>query len=86
MAYVLSSIGSISSEQSLRLFEHETVENAVQRLIGAVYEDPLLRERFRLWGTISFESRKNLGITGGFSESSDHTSLVKVSAKNDAGR
>ena len=47
MAYVLSSIGSISSEQSLRIFEHETVENAVKRLVTAVYEDPQLREEDR---------------------------------------
>ena len=86
MAYVLSSIGSISSEQSLRLFEHETVENAVQRLVTAVYEDPLLRGRFRLRGTVTFESHTNFGITGNLSESSDHTSLAEASAKNDSGR
>ncbi|KAK0630868.1 hypothetical protein B0T17DRAFT_607648 [Bombardia bombarda] len=63
MDYVRSLIGSISSEDGLRYFERDTVENAVQKLIGVVNDNILLRDRFGLRGTVTFESHTNLGNT-----------------------
>ena len=59
--YVRSLIGPISSEHGLRYFERDTVENAVQKLIDAVNDNPLLRDRLGLRGTVTFESHTNLG-------------------------
>ncbi|KAH8747059.1 hypothetical protein F5883DRAFT_355952, partial [Diaporthe sp. PMI_573] len=59
--YVRSFIRPISSEHGLRYFERDTVENAVQKLIDTVYEDPSSRDRLGLRGTVTFESHTNLG-------------------------
>jgi len=61
MEYVRSIISPISSEHGLRYYERETVENAVQKLVSAVYKNPRLRRRFSLRGTVTFESHTNLG-------------------------
>lgn len=58
---VRSLITPISSEYGLRHYECDTVENVVQKLVDAVYEDPVLRARLGLYGTITFESHTNLG-------------------------
>ncbi|KAF3760063.1 hypothetical protein M406DRAFT_269932 [Cryphonectria parasitica EP155] len=76
--YVQSLIGPISSEHGLRYFERDTVENAVQKLIGAVHDNPLLRDHLGLRGTVSFESHTNLGNSNSnqdLSESLEHMSL-----------
>ncbi|KAL5884475.1 hypothetical protein ACKVWC_003441 [Pyricularia oryzae] len=59
--YVRSLIAPISSELGLRSFERDTVENAVQKLVDAVFQNPLLRKRLGLRGTVTFESHTNLG-------------------------
>ncbi len=59
--YVRSLIGPISSEHGLRYFERDTVENAVQKLVDAVYENQPLRDSLGLRGTVTFESHTNLG-------------------------
>jgi len=51
--YVRSLIGPISSEHGLRYFERDTVENAVQKLVDAVCENPLLQDRLGLRGTVN---------------------------------
>ncbi|KAJ9226129.1 hypothetical protein DTO027B5_5813 [Paecilomyces variotii] len=74
--YVQSLIGPISSEHGLRHFERDTVENAVQKLVDAVYENPLLRNSLDLRGTVTFESHTNLGQSENISESLGHMSLT----------
>ncbi|EAQ89477.1 hypothetical protein CHGG_06096 [Chaetomium globosum CBS 148.51] len=59
--YVRSVIQPISSEHGLRYYERDTVENAVQKLVDAVYESPVLRASVGLRRTITFESHTNLG-------------------------
>ena len=59
--YVRSLITPISSEHGLRYYERDTVENAVQKLVDAVYENPVLRASVGLRGTVTFESHTNLG-------------------------
>ncbi|KAK4643163.1 hypothetical protein QC761_0064990 [Podospora bellae-mahoneyi] len=61
MAYVESLINPISSEQGLRSFERDTVENAAQKLFAAVSENTQLRDSLGLQGTVMFESHTNLG-------------------------
>ncbi|KAK4654407.1 hypothetical protein QC762_0065280 [Podospora pseudocomata] len=61
MAYVESLINPISSEQGLRSFERDTVENAAQKLFAAVSENTQLRDSLGLRGTVTFESHTNLG-------------------------
>ncbi|KAL2193978.1 hypothetical protein P885DRAFT_71775 [Corynascus similis CBS 632.67] len=66
----------ISSEHGLRYYERDTVENAVQKLVDAVYENPVLRASVGLRGTVTFESHTNLGtIDGGPSEPLERTHL-----------
>lgn len=59
--YVRSLITPISSEHGLRYYERDTVENAVQKLVDAVYENPVLQASVGLRGTVTFESHTNLG-------------------------
>ena len=81
LEYVRSLIGPISSEQGLRYYERDTVENAVQKLVDAVYESRLLRDRVGLHGTVTFESHTNLGtIDSNLSESLELTPLFGDSA------
>jgi hypothetical protein len=61
--YVRSVISPISSEHGLRHFERDTVENAVQKLVDAIYADPALRVSLGLRDNVTFESHTNLGIT-----------------------
>lgn len=61
MAYVESLINPISSEQGLRSFERDTVENAAQKLLAAASENTQLRDSLGLRGTVMFESHTNLG-------------------------
>lgn len=58
--YVWSLIDPISSEQGLRSFERDTVENAIQKLTSAMNDIPLLRDHLGLRGTVTFESHTNL--------------------------
>ncbi|KAI1407697.1 hypothetical protein F5Y13DRAFT_123197 [Hypoxylon sp. FL1857] len=75
--YVRSLIRPISSEHGLRYFERDTVENAVQKLIDTVYDDPSLRDRLGLRGTVTFESHTNLGtVDDNVSESLERVSLA----------
>ncbi|KAI7909919.1 hypothetical protein M9X92_011381 [Pyricularia oryzae] len=59
--YVRSLMSPISSEQGLRHFERDTVENSVQKLVDAVSENALLQKSLGLHGTVTFESHTNLG-------------------------
>ncbi|KAL2015081.1 hypothetical protein VTK56DRAFT_6331 [Thermocarpiscus australiensis] len=79
--YVRSLITPISSEHGLRYYERDTVENAVQKLVDAVYENPVLRANVGLRGTVTFESHTNLGtIDGSLSEPSESAPLSGGSA------
>ncbi|KAK4243623.1 hypothetical protein C7999DRAFT_36041 [Corynascus novoguineensis] len=79
--YVQSLITPISSEHGLRYYERDTVENAVQKLVDAVYENPVLRANVGLRGTVTFESHTNLGtINGSLSEPSESAPLSGGSA------
>jgi len=78
---VRSLIGPISSEHGLRYFERDTVENAVQKLVDAVCENPLLQDRLGLRGTVTFESHTNLGtVDDHLSEPLESMSLTGGSA------
>ncbi|KAK3360457.1 hypothetical protein B0T25DRAFT_588846 [Lasiosphaeria hispida] len=57
------SVPPINCEARLRIFERDTVEVAVQKLIDAVYKNPLLRDSLGLRGVVTFESHTNLGPT-----------------------
>ena len=59
--YVQSLIRPISSEQGLRDYQHDVVENAVQKLVDQAYMDPAQRASLGLEGTVTFESHTNLG-------------------------
>ncbi|GAP83494.1 putative serine threonine protein kinase [Rosellinia necatrix] len=61
--YVASLIHPIASEMGLRHFERDTVENAVQKLVDAAYNDEQLRAHLGLLGSVTFESHMNLGNT-----------------------
>ncbi|KAL2129652.1 hypothetical protein VTI74DRAFT_7486 [Chaetomium olivicolor] len=79
--YVLSLNRPISSEHGLRSFQRDTVENAVQKLVDAVYENPVLRASIGLRGTVTFESHTNLGtIDGSLSEPPERAPLSGSSA------
>ncbi|KAL2256136.1 hypothetical protein VTK26DRAFT_2138 [Humicola hyalothermophila] len=79
--YVRSLIKPISSEHGLRYYERDTVENAVQMLVNAVYENPVLRASVGLRGTVTFESHTNLGtIDGSLSEPSHSATPSGASA------
>ncbi|KAH8759304.1 hypothetical protein F5883DRAFT_426690, partial [Diaporthe sp. PMI_573] len=85
--YVRSLIRPISSEHGLRYFERDTVENAVQKLVDTVYENPLLRDSLGLRGTVTFESHTNLGpLDGNLSEPLESMSLIGDSAGDAAAR
>ncbi|KMU81591.1 hypothetical protein CISG_09204 [Coccidioides immitis RMSCC 3703] len=53
----------ITAEMDLRYYERDTVENQVQMVVNAVYEDETLKQAFRLAGSITFESHTNLGAS-----------------------
>jgi len=61
LEYVLSVLYPISSEDGLRYFERDTVENAVRKLFDEAYKDSALRSILDLPGSITFESLTNLG-------------------------
>ncbi|KAL1845632.1 hypothetical protein Daus18300_014487 [Diaporthe australafricana] len=85
MNYVRSLLSPISSEHGLRSFERDTVENAVQKLISAVYNNPLLRNSLGLQGAVTFESHTNLGTTDdNLSKSLENMSLPEDSAGDTA--
>ncbi|KAK3326780.1 hypothetical protein B0H66DRAFT_618037 [Apodospora peruviana] len=85
MAYVESLISPISSEQGLRSFERDTVENAVQKLVDAVPENTQLRDFLGLRGTVTFESHTSLGaVDDRLSEPLERLSLAGSSAADTA--
>ncbi|KAI1325805.1 hypothetical protein F5Y16DRAFT_376790 [Xylariaceae sp. FL0255] len=59
--YVAAFNKPITSETDLRHFARETVENAVQKLCDAAFEDSQLRARLDVQGSITFENHTNLG-------------------------
>ncbi|KAJ4313475.1 hypothetical protein N0V84_009400 [Fusarium piperis] len=61
--YVKHWLPSISSENSLRIVERDILENRVQELVKAVYNDSSLRKHIGLDGTVTFQSHTNLGAT-----------------------
>ena len=80
-----SLITPISSEHGLRYYERDTVENAVQKLVDAVYENPVLRASVGLRGTVTFESYTNLGtIDSSLSEPSEFAPPSGASAEEAA--
>lgn len=80
LEYVRSLLSPVSSEIGLRNSERDTVENAVQKLVQAAYENASVRKRLRLRGTVSFESHTNLGDSGdSVSESLEQVSINSAS-------
>ncbi|RMJ01509.1 hypothetical protein CDV36_015742, partial [Fusarium kuroshium] len=74
--YVRSLLRPVSSEIGLRNSERDVVENAVQKLMDATYNDSSLRSHLGLDGTVTFESHTNLGITDdSLSESMEQVSI-----------
>jgi hypothetical protein len=80
LEYVQSLIAPITGEVPLRYQERYTVENAVQRLMDAVYEDEALRTKLQLKGSITFESHTNLGQTN---QSSIPESMEQIDTDED---
>ncbi|KAK3695832.1 hypothetical protein B0T22DRAFT_497680 [Podospora appendiculata] len=60
LGYVRDVIKPISCEMGLRIFECNTVEDAVRQLVEVAYNNPLLRDGLGLRGIVSFESHLNL--------------------------
>ncbi|KAI8711235.1 Protein kinase domain-containing protein [Fusarium sp. LHS14.1] len=74
--YVRSLLRPVSSEIGLRNSERDVVENAVQKLMDATYNESSLRSHLGLDGTVTFESHTNLGITDdSLSESMEQVSV-----------
>ncbi|RYC80342.1 hypothetical protein BFJ63_vAg16770 [Fusarium oxysporum f. sp. narcissi] len=74
--YVRSLLRPVSSEIGLRNCERDVVENAVQKLMDATYNDSSLRSHLGLDGTVTFESHTNLGTTDdSLSESMEQVSI-----------
>ncbi|KAI8658996.1 Protein kinase domain-containing protein [Fusarium keratoplasticum] len=74
--YVRSLLRPVSSEIGLRNSERDVVENAIQKLMDATYNDSSLRSHIGLDGTVTFESHTNLGITDdSLSESMEQVSI-----------
>jgi hypothetical protein len=74
--YVRSLLRPVSSEIGLRNSERDIVENAIQKLMDATYNDSSLRGHLGLDGTVTFESHTNLGITDeSLSESMEQVSI-----------
>ncbi|KAG7402638.1 Reticulocyte-binding protein 2-like protein a [Fusarium oxysporum f. sp. raphani] len=74
--YVRSLLRPVSSEIGLRNCERDVVENAVQKLMDATYNDSSLRSHLGLDGTVTFESHTNLGPTDdSLSESMEQVSI-----------
>ncbi|KAI1325811.1 hypothetical protein F5Y16DRAFT_411211 [Xylariaceae sp. FL0255] len=61
LEYVAALNRPISSETDLRHFARDTLENAVQKLFDAAFEDEQLRARLGLQGSVTFENHTNLG-------------------------
>ncbi|KXJ84855.1 hypothetical protein Micbo1qcDRAFT_169896, partial [Microdochium bolleyi] len=82
LEYVRSLLKPISSEQGLRDFERDVVENAVQKLVDGIFMDTVLRRALGLQGTVTFESHTNLGTTDNdpISEPMERLSLGSVGA------
>ncbi|KAI0163885.1 hypothetical protein GGR57DRAFT_451743, partial [Xylariaceae sp. FL1272] len=59
--YIVTTIEPIASENDLRHFARDTVEIAVQKLVGAAYRDDQLRAALNIQGSVTFESHTNLG-------------------------
>lgn len=80
LEYVRSLLSPISSEIGLRNSQRDTVENAVQKLVEAAYENASVRKRLGLRGTVTFESHTNLGdIDDSLSESLEQVSINSTS-------
>ncbi|KAF5618246.1 serine threonine kinase [Fusarium sp. NRRL 25303] len=74
--YVKSLLRPVSSEIGLRNSERDVVENAVQKLMDATYNDSSLRSHLGLDRTVTFDSHMNLGITNdSLSESMEQVSI-----------
>ncbi|KAI5455809.1 hypothetical protein BGZ63DRAFT_368436, partial [Mariannaea sp. PMI_226] len=74
--YVRSLLRPVSSEIGLRNGDRDVMENTVQKLMDATYNDSLPRSHLGLDGTVTFESQTNLGITDdSISESMEQVSI-----------
>ncbi|CAK7270166.1 hypothetical protein SEPCBS119000_003948 [Sporothrix epigloea] len=71
--YVRSILGPIRDEQELRAFGSLTVENAVKKLVDAVHDNPMLRARLGLQGTVTFGNHPNPVNDNHLSKSLDDT-------------
>ncbi|KAF4120925.1 hypothetical protein GMORB2_2411 [Geosmithia morbida] len=63
LEYVRSVLKLINSEDGLRNFERDVVENSVHKLVYEASKDPLLRTNLGLEGIVTLESHTNLGRT-----------------------
>ncbi|KAL6406443.1 Ankyrin repeat, PH and SEC7 domain containing protein secG [Ilyonectria robusta] len=86
LEYVKSLLHPVSSEIGLRNCQRDVVGNAVQTLVKGAYENPSVRRRLRLNGTVTFESHTNLGnVDDSLSESMEQVSISSRS-RNQATR
>ncbi|OJD20618.1 hypothetical protein ACJ73_08050 [Blastomyces percursus] len=60
-AYIWDGLRPITAEMVFRYYEWDTVENQVQMVVNAFYEDEKLKQIFELAGSVTFESHTNLG-------------------------
>ncbi|KAK3363862.1 hypothetical protein B0T25DRAFT_492773 [Lasiosphaeria hispida] len=65
LKWVQSLIRPINCEERLRIFERDTVEIAVQKLIAAACENPLLRDSLGLRGVVMFQDQSCIHRTSG---------------------
>ncbi|KAH7113661.1 hypothetical protein B0J13DRAFT_460689, partial [Dactylonectria estremocensis] len=86
LEYVKSLLHLVSSEISLRNCQRDVVGNAVQKLVKGAYENPSVRRRGGLNGTVTFESHTNLGnVDDSLFESMEQVSISSRS-RNQATR
>lgn len=62
----------IYSEDSLRNFERDTVDNFVQAIIDVLTRDESLRQKFNIEGSVTFEDRPNPATKPSLEEAMEH--------------
>jgi hypothetical protein len=62
--YVRKNLAPISSENDVRYYARETIENHVQTLVREICEDEQIRDAIGLRGKVYFENHTNMGNAG----------------------
>ncbi|KAB8356476.1 hypothetical protein FH972_024059 [Carpinus fangiana] len=84
LEYVQRLIDPIGSEQGLRYFERDTVENMVTALLDEVAKDEALCEELGLDGKVTFESHANFGLDSDDDGSTLVTAMQTLSEEGNA--